>query len=100
MKYKTIVTDYEGLQRCLDDATESGWRLFSVQPDTWRKVMGSKGDSDPLEAMGVPAGEPTAQYSASYYLVVLTRDDGLEHQVGSMAGTEELSLEDFQSENY
>jgi hypothetical protein len=99
-KYKTVVTDYEGLQRCLDDATESGWHLFSVQPDTWRKVVGSNGDSDPLEAMGVPVGEPTAQYSASYYLIILYRDDNLEHQVGAIAQSEDLSLGDFSSGNY
>jgi hypothetical protein len=100
IKYKTIVTDYEGMQRCLDDASESGWSLFSVEPDTWRKVLGTNNDADPLEAMGAPHGEHTAQYSATYYLIILFRDDNLEHQSASVAASEELLLDDFSSGSY
>jgi len=100
VKYKTIVTDYEGLQRCLDDSSENGWRLFSVQADTWRKVVGTNGDSDPLEAMGVPVGESPTQYSASYYLVILFREDGIDHHVAASSQAEDLSFGDFSSGNY
>jgi hypothetical protein len=100
IKYKTVVTDYEGLQRCLDDAAESGWRLFSVQPDTWRKVTGSNGESDPLEAMGVPVGESNTQYSASYYLIILFREDGQDHQSVSISQSEESPFGDYPSGDY
>jgi hypothetical protein len=92
VRYKTIVTDYEGLQRCLDESSESGWRLFSASPDTWRKVVGSENEGDPLEAMGVPVGEQAAQYSASYYLVILYREDGHEYETSTAAAAEELEL--------
>jgi hypothetical protein len=100
IKYKTVVTDYEGLQRCLDDYADSGWRLFSVQPDTWRKVVGTEPDGDPLEALGAPAGEPTSEYSASYYLIILYREDGAEHQVAAHAQSEEVTFDDYPPSSY
>ena len=38
-RYKTAVTDYEGMQGLLDSHAEQGWLLFSVTPDTWRRMV-------------------------------------------------------------
>jgi hypothetical protein len=100
VRYKTVVTDYEGMQRCLDDSSESGWRLFSVTADTWRKVIGSANSGDPLEAMGTPIGEAAAQYSASYYLVILYREDALDREVATMSASEDVALDDYPSSSY
>jgi hypothetical protein len=95
LRYKTVVTDYEGMQRCLDDSAESGWHLFSVTPDTWRKVHSSENSGDSLEAMGVPIGESPTQYSASYYLLVLYRDDNVDREVATMSSSEEITLDNY-----
>ena len=75
-KYKTIVTDYEGMQTALDSHAEQGWRLFSVTPDTWRKSVPSESVSNtvPFEDLN-PPGTGAQEYSASYYLLVFQRDD-------------------------
>ncbi len=88
-KYKTAVTDYEGMQRVLDTHAEQGWKLFSVTPDTWRKsIAGDEGmDSPPFQELN-PHGH-TQEYSASYYLLVFQRDDLLQEQ-GSLNAMQEL----------
>lgn len=100
VRYKTVLTDYEGLQRCLDDSSESGWQLFSVTPDTWRKMLGTDEPADALESIGVQMGEASAQYCASYYLVILFRDDIHEYETVTAAASEELTLEDYQTGSY
>lgn len=74
-KYKTVVTDYEGMQGALDTHAAQGWRLFSVSPDTWRKTQSSDAgmDTPPFEELN-PHGH-TQEYSASYYLLVFHRRD-------------------------
>lgn len=88
-KYKTAVTDYEGMQRVLDTHAEQGWKLFSVSPDTWRKtVADDEGmESPPFQELN-PHGR-TQEYSASYYLLVFQRDDLLQEQ-GSLNAMQEL----------
>ncbi|MDQ2798722.1 MAG: hypothetical protein M3Y13_03655 [Armatimonadota bacterium] len=74
-RYKTVVTDYEGMQGLLDSHAEQGWRLFSVSPDTWRKSLGQNDGMvpPPFEELSAPGlGQ---EYSASYYLLVFQRDD-------------------------
>jgi hypothetical protein len=76
LKYKTVVTDYEGMQGLLDTHAGQGWRLFSVTPDTWRKSAAPEdGESRaPFEELDT-RGKATQEYSASYYLLVFQRDD-------------------------
>ncbi len=75
VKYKSLVTDYEGLQANLDTHTSQGWRLFSVTPDTWRKSADPGGsDSAPFDELST-AGKATSEYSASYYLVIFEREE-------------------------
>lgn len=75
--YKTIVTDYEGMQIALDSHASQGWRLFSVTPDTWRRTHqfgdGSDADSPPFNELST--GKPHTEYSAIYYLVIFERDE-------------------------
>ncbi len=73
-KYKTAVTDYEGMQGTLDTHASQGWNLLSVTPDTWRRNSGSgQGmESAPFEQL---EGASVVEYSASYYLLVFERDD-------------------------
>lgn len=73
-KYKTAVTDYEGMQGILDTHASQGWKLLSVTPDTWRRNAGSgQGmESAPFEQL---EGASVIEYSASYYLLVFERDD-------------------------
>lgn len=74
-KYKTMVSDYEGMQSILDNQAESGWKLFSVTADTWRKIVQTE-DLDGAEANEglAPPPRPAAEYSASYYLLVFIRE--------------------------
>jgi len=76
-KYKTVVTDYEGMQGTLDAHSSQGWRLFSVTPDTYRKSVSSAGEGRevlPFEELDT-RGLAQVEYSASYYLLVFVRDD-------------------------
>ena len=76
LRYKTLVTDYEGMQAILDAHSIQGWRLFSVTPDTWRKSVGPEPGMDhrPFEELN-PPGDSSQEYSASYYLLVFQRED-------------------------
>jgi hypothetical protein len=75
-RYKTIVTDYEGMQGVLDSYAMQGWRLMSLTPDTWRKstVSNSGVDRAPFEELASP-GDVTQEYAACYYLLVFHRED-------------------------
>ena len=78
VKYKSVVTDYEGMQALLDTHAAQGWRLFSVTPDTWRKSSGSSGTGDsPFDELST-AESTNQEYSASYYLVIFERDEFLD----------------------
>lgn len=74
-RYKTVVTDYEGMQGLLDSHAEQGWRLFSVSPDTWRKSMGQNAGMEPPPFEELSAPGLGQEYSASYYLLVFQSDD-------------------------
>ncbi|MGO8673395.1 MAG: hypothetical protein ACLQVD_18790 [Capsulimonadaceae bacterium] len=90
VKYKSAVTDYEGMQSLLDAHASQGWRLFSVSADTWRKSVTPEGDDQPqFNPLGAP-GRSALEYSASYYLVIFERDEY--HESHELAATAEESL--------
>ncbi len=93
LRYKTIVTDYEGMQGVLDTHAMQGWRLFSLAPDTWRKSLATEGggmDRMPFEELNRP-GDATQEYSASYYLLVFQRDDNSVDELLASTAEEPLS---------
>lgn len=93
VKYKSIVTDYEGMQAQLDTHAAQGWRLFSVTPDTWRKSTGSTAtDAVPFDELG-SAVSPAQEYSASYYLIIFEREEYAE--VGERSAAAEESFPRF-----
>ncbi len=75
-RYKTAVTDYEGMQGVLDTHAEQGWELFSLTPDTWRRSMSENSDLEqsPFEELATQ-NRGTREYSASYYLLVFQSDE-------------------------
>lgn len=91
VQYKTVVTDYEGMQGVLDMHSAQGWRLFSLTPDTYRKSAPSgmgDGDASPFDELATHGAPATQEYSASYYLLVFQRDDTGEES-GRLASLEE-----------
>ena len=76
-RYKTVVTDYEGMQGALDTHSEQGWELFSVTPDTWRRTLSPNSDLEqsPFEELDTQS-RGTREYSASYYLLVFLCEEG------------------------
>lgn len=76
-RYKTQVTDYEGMQGALDTCAAQGWRLLSVTPDTFRKMTGTPQgmEGSPFETLSM---DEVQEYSASYYLLVFEMDDEVE----------------------
>ncbi len=93
VKYKTAVTDYEGLQGCLDTHAAQGWRLFSVSPDTWRKSLPSA-DGDEAAPFNTltSGGKATEEYSASYYLLVFQKDEFADVLERAASAEEDLPL--------
>lgn len=89
-KYKSVITDYEGLQALLDTHATQGWRLFSVAVDTWRKSTEPGGGGDPPFDELTTSGKPTQEYSASYYLVLFEREDYLDAGERVVAAEESL----------
>ena len=75
-RYKTAVTDYEGMQGILDTHAEQGWELFSLTPDTWRRSLSENSDLEqsPFEELATQ-NRGTREYSASYYLLVFQSDE-------------------------
>ncbi len=75
-RYKTAVTDYEGMQGVLDAHSEQGWELFSLTPDTWRRSLSENSDLEqsPFEELATQ-NRGTREYSASYYLLVFQSDE-------------------------
>jgi hypothetical protein len=96
VRYKTVVTDYEGMQAVLDAHSMQGWRLFSVAPDTWRKSAAPDDGIEraPFEELSRP-GDVTQEYSASYYLLVFQRDDSAVDEL--LAATAEEPLPALQN---
>ena len=93
LKYKTVLSDYEGMQSTLDSNAVQGWRLFSVTPDTWRKTM----PSDPSESQspfeGLNAiGTAATEYTASYYLLVFQRDEPSDSRELAASASEERPM--------
>ena len=97
IKYKRLLTDYEGLQGCLDIHSEQGWRLVSVTPDTFRKSIAAKpeGDGISLDDFGGDGGQPLNEYTASYYLVILSREGDRESEEHEAAMEEQLPYTSF-----
>ena len=77
-KYKTVVTDYEGMQGVLDAHSAQGWRLFSADAGHLAQVgrSATRGmEQPPFEELDAHEQQGTQEYSASYYLLVFARDD-------------------------
>ena len=91
-RYKTVVTDYEGMQGILDSHSEQGWRLFSLTPDTWRRTFSESSgmEQSPFEELDTES-RAMREYSASYYLLVFQRDEGREMREAYAAAEEPLS---------
>jgi hypothetical protein len=92
LRYKTAVTDYEGMQGVLDVHSVQGWRLFSVTPDTWRKTVSAEAGMEhrAFEELSAP-GDMTQEYSASYYLLVFQREDSTVDELLAATAEEPLS---------
>ncbi len=92
VRYKTMVTDYEGMQGVLDAHSMQGWRLLSVTPDTWRKSVAPNDGIDraPFEELSQP-GDVTQEYSASYYLLVFQREDNAVDELLAATAEEPLA---------
>ncbi len=91
-QYKTVVTDYEGMQGALDTHAAQGWRLFSIAPDTWRKTVAADSgmEAPPFDDLEM---QPVQEYSASYYLLVFARDEPREKRPRAAALQEALPRE-------
>ncbi len=92
-RYKTLVTDYEGMQEALDSSAEAGWNLVSVTPDHWRKVTGRLGERNPMVSMDEGVAPSSEEYSATYYLLVFVRQDGPSHQRMELSEASEIPFE-------
>ena len=92
-RYKTVVTDYEGMQGVLDSHAEQGWLLFSVTPDTWRRTFSETSDMEqsPFEELDTNS-RAMREYSASYYLLVFQSDEGRQVSESYAAAQEPLPL--------
>lgn len=92
-RYKTIVTDYEGMQGVLDTHAEQGWLLFSVTPDTWRRTVSETSgmDQSPFEELDTES-RAMREYSASYYLLVFQSEERLADRETYAAAQEPLPL--------
>jgi len=98
-KYKTVVVDYEAMQSCLDLHAEQGWRLMSVTPDAWRRVMNSHGIT--VQSMGVKTSDaPEEELIASYYLLVFMREDDNRYELGRASASEERPDRSFTLPDY
>lgn len=96
VKYKSVVSDYEGMQALLDTHAAQGWRLFSVTPDTWRKSVASEGDDRPPFDELTTSGKPSEEYSASYYLIIFERDEFLDPHERAASAEESLPRHFFE----
>ena len=92
-RYKTIVTDYEGMQGVLDAHAEQGWLLFSVTPDTWRRTVSEASGMtpSPFEELDMES-RAMREYSASYYLLVFQSEEGLGDRQSYAAAQEPLPM--------
>ena len=92
-RYKTAVTDYEGMQGVLDAHAEQGWLLFSVTPDTWRRMVSETSgmEHSPFEELAVQ-NQAMREYSATYYLLVFQSDEGRDTRESYAAAEEPLPL--------
>lgn len=92
-RYKTIVTDYEGMQGVLDAHAEQGWLLFSVTPDTWRRTVSENSgmEQSPFEELDTES-RAMREYSASYYLLVFQSEEGLGDRQSYAAAQEPLPM--------
>jgi len=92
-RYKTAVTDYEGMQGVLDGHAEQGWTLFSVSPDTWRRTFSEDSgmEKSPFEELD-DSSRAMREYSASYYLLVFQREDRLETREAYAEAEEPMAM--------
>ena len=98
-RYKTVVSDYEGMQGVLDTHSEQGWVLFSLTPDTWRRTVSESDgmDQSPFEELD-SGSRAMREYSASYYLLVFQREDRLETREAYASAEEPLAYSGSRSE--
>lgn len=92
-RYKTVVTDYEGMQGVLDSHSEQGWLLLSLTPDTWRRTFAENSgmEQSPFEELD-SSSRGMREYSASYYLLVFQSDESRELRQAYASAEEPLSL--------
>ncbi len=92
-RYKTVVTDYEGMQGVLDAHAEQGWLLFSVTPDTWRRTVSENSgmEQSPFEELDTES-RAMREYSASYYLLIFQSEEGLGDRQSYAAAQEPLPM--------
>lgn len=94
-EYKTVVTDYEGMQEALGTYGAQGWRLVSVTPDTFRFIsvgtLGLNLPSNPDQPEAHERGE-NRELSASYYLLIFEREAGLERSRAVEAAEEPMNF--------
>ena len=98
-RYKTVVSDYEGMQGVLDTHSEQGWVLFSLTPDTWRRTVSESDgmDQSPFEELD-SGSRAMREYSASYYLLVFQREDRLDAREAYASAEEPLAYSGSRSE--
>ena len=62
-RYKTAVTDYEGMQGVLDTHSEQGWELFSLTPGKIIEYLDLRRPIYRLTAAGGHFGRDEASFS-------------------------------------
>jgi hypothetical protein len=98
-QYKTIVTDYEGMQDALSVYGAQGWRLASVTPDTHRIVSGKPGVDVGL-SLNPSSDSSHREISASYYLLVFERQGEPLVGIASEAASASLDYPEFSLPDY
>jgi hypothetical protein len=98
-RYKTLVTDYEGMQEALSTYGEQGWKLLSANPDTWRLVTEKIAEEGALGMVSPEVGS-MHEISASYYLLVFQMDDDPVHTATHEAAAEVMDYPEFSLPDY
>ena len=96
-----MLVDYEGLQASLDQHAEMGWKLVSLTPDTWRKVLSGQAANSDVELLGSTAdGTPAEEFCASYYLLVFSSEDNPRFNLDLATSAEPLPEKDYKLPEY
>jgi hypothetical protein len=90
-EYKTVVTDYEGMQDILTTHAGQGWQLKSATPDTWRFLVSNTLGLHMPTTKEEPEHVVTRELSASYYLLIFERENDLHRGRLTESASEDLS---------